>query len=296
MSVFFINAGYPGVGSVGANGEALGLWQCVSVKDLNGLQIDEDDLAIFGSWNQGYALYEHRMKCKKARLNTSSIGQMELSNGSIELEWTEFDFKLLEKGIFDYLLFGSWGAFEYYRLRSDKVKLFPYPVEYDLKFEERGDKDPFSVGIFLPSGRHALRKNWATQKAALEIAHKMEPKLKVYSNEGGWMSDEEYSQTLSRMEAVLQCTWAESFSYATIDAIKHGTLPIISQCIADNLELSDSLTVVNPDCPMSICGAIFNFLEMDDESYNQILSAEAKNISNMAEKNNSSLKRLLEEL
>lgn len=279
---------FVGVESVRKHGEALGLWRS------SYYTITKEDLAIFGAWHPNYSRRLRELDCKKARLVTSSIGQMEMSG---ELPWLEQDFKLLERGVLDYIFFGSSDAYEVYKIRHENVRWFPYPICLELYPKEKLEKIPNSIGIFLP--QHP-RKNWAIQKAACELVKRKIPALQVFSNEGGWLPEQEYHELLGKLKIVLNVTHVESFSYATIDAIMHGTLPIISPCIEENLYLEglhcEELIVCNADSAQNIVSRIISILGFDKEDagyYDKQVSLLQNAIVELAEKNTARLKELL---
>ena len=286
--MYFINAGMPGVEAVGKAGQALGLWKYMNVSTIVNT-IVEDDFIIWGAWHEYYNREIRKHRCKQGRLICSSLGQMEMSG--IELEWLTYDFKLLEKGVLDYIFFGSKDAYEVYKTRHENVRWFPYPVYQSTNLlKSQSTKIPNSVGIFLPS---TPRKNILNQKAACELARRSILDLQVFTNEKGWLPEKEYYELLGKMRIVLNITHVESFSYATIDAIQHGVLPIVSPCVQHNLDLPDEVMVSNPDSPLDISGMLITLLRYDEDIYVDILSKCTRAIESLAKRNNRALGELL---
>lgn len=282
---------FPGIHAVARNGERLGYWKVEYVIDAP----KGSDLNIFGAWDDSYSRLLRMISGKKARLVGSSLGQMEMSG--IELKWLDYDFKLLEKGVLDYLFFGSKDLYELHK-DNEKVHWFLYPIflgENTNLPKDQSTKIPNSIGIFLP--KH-FRKNWSNQKAAYELAKRKIPDLQVFTNEVGWLPEKEYHELLSKMKLVLHVTHAESFGYAAIEAVQHGTLPIISPCVADNLWLNslktEDIVISNPDSPREIAGRIVTLLKAD--WYEELLRECQGTIQQLAEYNNAALGKLLKEL
>lgn len=257
--VYFVNAGMPGVAAVGRNGSELGLWvYCGGYVP----KVEKEDYIIWGAWSDSYyrAIRQHR--CKQARFVTSSLGQMEME--PVELEWLQYDFKLLEKGDLDNIFFGSPDLAMLHKKREG-VKYCPYPVTFNPKPFDLASKED-ATGIFLPNHK---RKNIQNQLAAIELlpaAYR-----KKYTNLRGWMLEEQYRSLLSKVRVVMHATHCESFGYAVIEAIEAGTLPLISPCVRHNLNLTAAPMAWNLDSPVHISQKLLEVLTLDQDEYERII-------------------------
>ena len=290
MTIYFINAGMPGVEAVSRAGNQENLWESIDGRHINIIphELEEDDFLILGAWSDFYSLNIRRLKCKKARLVTSSLGQMDFVPQ--ELEWLEQDFRFLERGVLDYILFGSRDAYEYYKIRSDRVKYFPYPIHFNPEPLDWSKKED-SVGIFMGGAR----KNQINQIAAINIAQR-DRQFELVTNFDGWISNEEYKKLIPKLKAILFVSHAESFGYMAVDALEAGTLPIVSPCVRQNLDLWGSISVTNPDSAIEISKKILDIINYSEEEYVAVLESNREKISALAEKNNQELRETLGEL
>ncbi|MCK5615616.1 hypothetical protein KAR91_77845 [Candidatus Pacearchaeota archaeon] len=295
MTIYFVNAGMPGVEAVNRAGRELELWESVDGRNINSFprEVKEEDIVIFGAWSNSYALYMRRLKCTKVRLVTSSLAQMEMAGGGIEQKWLEQDFRLVDKGVLDYIFFGSRDAYEYYKRLNKKVRYFPYPVYFEPTPLNWSQKEEL-VGLFMGGAR----KNQANQIASTHIASSETrfELFKVITNLNGWIPDDEYKELLPKLKALLFVSHAESFGYMAIDALEAGTLPIVSPCVKQNLDLWGSISVINPDSAIEISKKILDIINYSEDVYVAVLESNREKIHDLAEKNNQELREALAEL
>ena len=230
MSVFFARTRMPGVAAAGRHGHATGMWELFDPVMPFMYDVSDEDQVIFGAWSGKYTLLHRVLKCRTARLVTSSLGQMEMV--PIEESWLAMDFKKLKKGTLDHILFGSRDAYEVYK-DIEGVEYFPYPVDFvnPAGGTDFGGKED-AVGLFM----RCMRKNHANQRAAVRLVQQ-ERSCRLVTNEEGWLPVEAYRTALSRLKAVLFVSHCESFGYMAIDALQAGTHVIYSPCVRDALGL-----------------------------------------------------------
>lgn len=292
---------FVGVSAVFENMQALGLCDFKYADDLFPSGMEGYDLLILGAW---HPIYESRMeyfKGKKAVLWTSSIGQMTMTANEVEIFYLPQLFKMLREKKIDYLFFGSYDLYEVNE-NCYGVKFFPYPVDLN-KYQISTKKDlnkPY-IGLFCP--QH-FRKNFFNQIYAFYLANRKKAMI-LHTNikvEGRdilnylWMSQKELFELVSQMKLILHISHTESFCYAVVEAIMLGTLPIISPCIRDNLNLPNEICVDNPDSAIKISEKILELMNLADMEYFRLIFLCQERIRKLAYENNQKLRELIENL
>lgn len=281
---------YPGVNSVFRHGASLGYWKHVAL----GEEIPEHEILILGAWHPDYCALLN-LKSKKGIYITSTIGQMDFSQGMIELQQIEAMQRLLKEKRIDFILAG-W---------PDVANLFsgigpahhcPYPFDESL-LRERRAKIPNSIGIFLP---FSPRKNITNQLTAAKMSGaKVFTNLPINSSEisnVGWLDIKDYNAQIEELKLTLHCTFTESFSYGAAESLFLGTLPIVSTQIAENLNLGPEITCYQCDSVKNILEKILYILNLDYKSYEILLNQQLARIRVKLQQNRYITKNLLDEL
>jgi len=89
-------------------------------------KFDNYSLVILGAWTDIHEKILEKIKCKKAILITSSLGQIEQSN-YIELNHLKIIFTWLEEMKIDKIFIGSKEL--YYIFKNSNILPFPYPLK-----------------------------------------------------------------------------------------------------------------------------------------------------------------------
>jgi hypothetical protein len=313
MKVAAISVGYPGVSSVFENMQDVGLCEFIRLGNSQETIIPNDaDLYLLGAWHDVYSsiITQIRSHCKGkiGVLVTSSAGQMESTANQIEIVQLNKLFEMLTRREIDYIFFGSYELFEYYK-DIDGVKRFPYPFAYDKIIKNKSEiKLKNDVGLFCPSH---FRKNEYNQSYGFQMARKTIPELTLHTNTGlektnkwmlnySWMPRDEFLKFVSKMRCNLHISFTESFCYFFAESLALGSPCLISQTIADNFklpeELANYLVVKNPDSICEISKKILQITGMEDEPYKQLCDDGSDHIKKLSEQNNSHLKDILEAL
>lgn len=285
---------FPGVSAVIEHATSLGIGRRIALHELNYKNFKKEDLLILGAWEPDlYPTRIRRINCRKAILWTSSWGQMLFSPNQVEVSQLEHILNLLKNGRIDYLFIGSKEIYEYYKNVSN-VYQFPYPFNPELILRYRArEKIPNSVSLFIPPGSQA-RKNYLNMKIGFELAKRRNPELTLYTNET-WIPKEQYCELLSKMMLNLHCTWTESFCYQVAEALFLSTLSLVSQCIADNLNLNDFSLIHNLDSPREIAEKIVKIIKLDKLDYERELALQQSGLQKLIEKNNTELVKCLKQ-
>lgn len=295
---------YVGVRAVAINGEALGLWKFISLEELKKEVLKDYDLVIFGAFVDKYLDLLPFCK-KKAFCWTSSPGQVEMSGGGyVEIDFLNKIMVLLKEKKVDYVFIGSKELFEC--LKNDGIFWFPYP--FSIRLLDRFIPDnpgfiPDSVGLFAP---FHPRKNHFVQIHAFRLSNLKKAELVLHTNTKlktfgnivytPWLPDEEYYKLIANMKITLQIFHCESFAYSAVESVMLGTIPIVSPCIQQNLDLPDQVRIKNPDSPVEISKKIDEIIELSPEAYASLIRECQKRVANIIVRNNKELKLLLERI
>lgn len=278
-------AEYPGVSSVFKNGDRLGLWKHIYLKE----EIPACDFLILGAWHNEYGNLISKHKC--AIFITSTFGQMEFSNCRIELAQLTSLKEMQACGQIRIL-----AGYKDVAMYTNGVH-FPYPFDMNHFKNVKLDKLQKSIGVFLPSDP---RKNTINQMIAALLSG-----WNVYTNldydgpkinKVGWLVDDLYFKLISQMTMTLHCTFTESFSYAAAESISLGTLPIVSLQIAENLGLSRFFVCDQCDSTSKILNKIKAIADLTPDEYNDLLFDEQLRLYEVVSKNNSEAKNILDKL
>lgn len=284
---------YPGVSSVFRNGQAFKLW---SFYELHQKFPREAELFILGAWHPAYRKLIPSLKGKKTILITSTPAQLEM--GIIDMQFLKFILELKYSKEIDEIFCGSKILADYISARH-----FPYPIYLENIEPVRWEsKVPYSAGLFLPSH---YRKNIFNQVIALNMLRKKFPQLDVITNVQfqfkpsffrsiGWQPRKKYKEILGSLKVVLHVTWTESLGYAAIDALKQGTLPLVSLSTAKILGLE--WNVYDSDDPEAILKQLEQILDLEKTRY--ILEKEkgVRQLKLLSEGNLIALIKILESL
>lgn len=294
---------FPGVRAVFRHVESLGLGKFIgdisnpaAMNDINQSDLNEDDLVIFGAWDQTYALPMRRLKCEKGLLFTSSPGQMSLSPGACEIDMLAQLLRWRKEGKLDHLFILSRELFEYLKeCTSIPITYFPAPFDFSLYEKHRFNNfeaKTRSIGLFIPQNSEA-RKNYYNQKLAVDMVLKQYPDVQIRTNALQWLPEEQYYSMLGSVMVNLQVTHTEAFDYQAAEAIACGTITVTSPCVRENIGLDDPFTVRNPDSPIEIKRRVMDVLELEEEEYMSHSRAQMNALKATAERNNTLLNLLL---
>lgn len=280
---------YPGVCSVFRNGQALKLWNFYNLEHKFPI---ESDLYIFGGWHPGYRNLIERLTGKKSILITSSPAQLEM--GVIDLEYLRIIMDFKNRGLIDTVFCGSSFLADWL-----EAVYFPYPIFLPEEPMWSWASKSYSVGLFLPSH---YRKNIFNQILALEILKLRKPALEIITNVTfpyipsdfkfvGWQPRSPYKQLISTLKVFLHATWTETLGYAAIDAIRQGTIPLLS--VQNAQVLGSSQFIENIDNPLEIARKLEEILNLDSERYWVIIKNDFGRIKKLAVENLQKLQEVL---
>lgn len=300
--VFLVSKAYPGVCSVADHGLSLGLWDKAFVEDHTPGGLASYDRVILGAWHPSYEPFL-RLRARKALLWTSSPGQSAFR----EKDVLRLVNHLAIQGIFR-LWFGSAELAEVWR-PEEFAAHFPYPVSVDLL--SRGvpevpvpdERRRMGVSLFSPDDP---RKNLMAQYQGFVLAKREENGLSLFSNccrdqpgsmvnNYGWLPRAQLEHVLAACRTNLSVFPYESFSYATVEAIMAGAIPIVSPAVAANLRLHESSAVVaNVDSPREIARAILAVCRLGADVAAEKNGLDVECVRLLASENNAALKALID--
>ena len=282
---------FPGVTAVFRDGEKLGLWKFY---ELHKPFPKEAKLFILGAWHPYYRMLFPDLKGKKTILITSTPAQLEM--GVVDMEFLRLIQEFKNRDVIDDILCGSLALAEWL-----DAKYFPYPIwlSPDKAFNSIEEKVPNCVGLFLP---YHYRKNIFNQIIALKLLQKRIPTLEVFTNLNpyylpsfckfvGWRYRAEYLQLLRTVQVFLHVTWTESLAYGVIDALREGTLPLVSTQVQGFL--GSSFFVPDSDNPDEIADALEFMLNLPRGSYLQAWRSDLEELKNRAKPREAILNELL---
>lgn len=151
------------------------------------------------------------------------------------------------------------------------------------------------------------RKNWFVQYHGFLLAQRKIKTLilhsnvvsdqpQIFINSYGWLPRDQLNRVIQQCKLSLNIFPVESFSYFTVEALLLGSLPIISPCVKDNLQLSGALVVYNTDSPIEISKKIIELEELPRERYQELLISSQNSVRSLIAAQNQYLKVMLETL
>jgi len=277
------------------------------------------DLIILGAYVQQYqglvhAIKEKNPKTKIAIWFTSSLGQSDLVQNGIELQFLVTLKEMVKAGALDYLFVG--GRKIYYPLHAagfPKLFLLPFPLDL-AKYEHFKDVKhvPYHVGFFNSKMNY---KNVINQLTAMFLAKKQEPKLRLFINklqpihkfylnqvlefneftDLDFIPDKgDYYKLVASMACTLQVNYADVCCYAAMSSMAMG-VPCIMSNVVDWLphtKLNRNLVVGRFDSPEYIAEKILTVAQNPQHYVDHV----KRMIHRVADMNNQAANHILREL
>lgn len=286
LAVYFVNAGFPGVGAIGRHGEKEGFWKQVYVDE----RIPQDgDVYVFGAFSPVYRNVAASLPSDAAKgfLFSSSVGEVDLE--PIEREYLRF---IIQWRDIEFVWFGDLSMGELF----NKGFYAPYPVSLEVLEEASRGVEPRelrgnpAVTLLNPS---TAKKNALNQIMAVKFLEKkgfspvlhtvMEqyvPLLKLFGvdyERHDWLEGEDYWSVLKGSDLNLCVSWAETFSYQSLEAVYAGT-PILGSSTVD--WLPDRFKCYVPNNPVQVAERMQDILEEEERLGHSFLEtlAEKRNI------------------
>lgn len=222
-----------------------------AIKAVNQIKKLNPKLIIFGgSWTNIYEFIAERIKCKKAILFCSPLGQAELSN---ELPYLSQILEMKNKGLIDYLFCGSK---DFENIFKDFIWLPQSMQINNIKIplvSTEGKRGNLIIGATAP------HKNLVNTIAGISISDFNTIKTNIIKQtqtnvlkfmninieNKGFLSKDDYYRLIRDSKLGFQLSDDESFDYVVLEHMLMGTPILVGKTIAKHYRMIPSLFIVN---------------------------------------------------
>jgi len=249
--------------------------------------VNNRKLIILGGWTHMY--YEALRRIKStgnpvAMFWTSSVGQMDFSNGGIEISYLHMLNDMVVSGLVNYILCATPSVCDMFKqfIPEDRVIHLPYAFDWEEVQKFQVEDMPVGedwVDLFCPGD---TRKNIVVQSHGAKIANVrlhysglsnkyrfFADLIKLKYTDMGWMEKTNYYKAIQTMKAGLQVTYAETFDYVVAEHFALKRPCLISTVMGSwvDKKLWKDIMVYNIDDPFEVADVLLKIIRMDEKEW-----------------------------